>query len=88
MIHKIGGTKVYSKGVLSSEKSSASTGQKRGLLYTKLLVLKGNEGENHIHQRAFHVFAGDLFTQSWCMDFGLLQKFIVFIAFTSLFHRC
>ena len=77
----VGWTKVYTKVVLSSERASASTGQKRGLVYTKSLVCKGNEGKNHIHQRAFHVFAGDLFTQSWCIDLGLL------ICSLSLLHR-
>ena len=45
------------------EKPSASTDQKRGLVYTKSLVFKGKEGENHMHQRAFEVFVGDLLTQ-------------------------
>ena len=67
-----GGKKVYTKGVFSSENSSASTGKRRGLVYTKELVFKGKRRKIHIHQRAFKVFMGDSFTQYWCIDFGLL----------------
>ena len=53
----IGGKKVYTKGVFSSENSSASTG-KKGLVYTKKLVFKGKTRKIHIHQRAFKVVVG------------------------------
>ena len=53
--------KVYTKGVFSSENSSASTGKKGVLVYTKKLVFKGKEGKMHIHQRASKVFVGDPF---------------------------
>ena len=43
--------------------------QRRGLVYTKKLVFKGNEGKKHIHQE----FVGDLFTGYRCIDFGLLK---------------
>ena len=45
MCLQIGGKKVYTKGVFSSENASASTGQKRGLVYTKKLVFKRKEGK-------------------------------------------
>ena len=67
-----GGKKVYTKGVFSSESSSASTGKKRGLVYTKKLVFKGERRKIHIHQRAFTVVVGDPFARYWCIDFGLL----------------
>ena len=67
-----GGKKVYTKGVFSSENSSASTSKKRGLVYTKKLVFKGERRKIHIHQRAFKVVVGDPFAQYWCIDFGLL----------------
>ena len=67
-----GGKKVYTKGVFSSENSSASTGKKKGLVYTKKLVFKGKRRKIHIHQRAFKVVVGDPFAQYWCIDFGLL----------------
>ena len=67
------GKKVYTKGVFSSENSSASTDNKRGLVYTKNLVFKGKRRKIHIHQRAFKVFVGDPFAQYWCIDFGLLH---------------
>ena len=37
----LGGQKVYTKGVFSSENSSASTGKNRFGVYTKKLVFKG-----------------------------------------------
>ena len=36
---------------------------KRVLEYTNPRVFKGKEGETHMHQRAFQIFAGDLLTQ-------------------------
>ena len=60
-------------GVLSSENSSASSGKKRGLVYTKNACFQGKEGKKHIHQRASQLFVGDLFAKHWCIDFGLLS---------------
>ena len=66
------GKKVYTKGVFSSENSSASTSQKRGLACTKKLVFYGKRRKIHIHQRVFKVFVGDPSAQYWCIDFGLV----------------
>ena len=75
---RIGGKKVYTEGVFSSENLSAPTGKKQvwciGLVYTKKPVFKGKRRKIHIHQRDFKVFAGDLFAQHWCIDFGLLRE--------------
>ena len=49
------GRKVYTKGVFSSENSSASAGKKRFGVYQKAR-LQGKKKEIHIHQRAFKVF--------------------------------
>ena len=42
----IGGRKVYTKGVLSSEKPSPSAGQERVLVYTKIACFQGKRREN------------------------------------------
>ena len=43
---KIGGIKIYTKGVFSSENSSASTGKKEVWCIPKKLVFKGKRKEN------------------------------------------
>ena len=44
--------KVYTKGVFSCEKPSASTGQKkRDLVYTQFAYVKGKEGEKYIRTK-------------------------------------
>ena len=68
----IGGKKPYTKGVFSFENSSASTGPKRGLVYTKKLFFKAKRRTINIHQSAFKVFVGKPFAQHWCIDFCLL----------------
>ena len=70
------GKQVYTKGAFSSENSSATTGKKRGLVYTKNLVFKGKRRKIRIHQSAFKVSVGDPFAQYWCIDFGLLLLFL------------
>ena len=68
-----GGKKVYTKGVFSSENSSASPGAKKEVWrIPKRLFSRGKRRKMHIHQRAFKVFVGNPFAQYWCIDFGLL----------------
>ena len=70
----IGGKKVYTKGVFGSENSSALTGKKRGLVYTKKPCFQGKRRKKHVHQRASQGFVGDLFAEYWCIDFGRLVR--------------
>ena len=68
------GGKKFTPKVFSAlkENSSASTGKKGVLVYTKKLVFKGKEGKMHMQQRTSKVFVGDPFARYWCADFGRL----------------
>ena len=66
------GKKEHTKGVFSSENSSASTGKKEVWFIPKSLFSREKERKIHIHQRVFTVFVGDPFAQHWCIDLGLL----------------
>ena len=69
----VGEAKVYTKGVCSSKKPSASTGQNEVWCIPKLLIFfLRKRGIIHIHQRTFEVFAGDLIARYWCIDLGVL----------------
>ena len=46
-VKHIGGKKVYTKGVFSSESSSDSTGKNRGLVHTKNLVFKEKKAKTY-----------------------------------------
>ena len=70
----IGGKKVYTKGVFSSENSSASTGKREVWCIPKSLFSREKGRKMHIRQSAFKVFVGDPFAQYWCIDLGLLYK--------------
>ena len=73
-VRNFGGENVYTKGVSSSETSSASTGKEEVWYIPKSLFSGEKKGKKkkHVHQRAFQACVGDLFAQHWCIDFGLL----------------
>ena len=64
--------KKYTPKVFSALKTQVPQQAKKGLVYTKKLVFKGERRKKHIHQRASKVFEGDPFAQYWCIDVGLL----------------
>ena len=61
------------KGVFSSESSSASTGKKRFGVYQKACFQRKGR-KTHIHQRAFKVVVGDPFAQYWCIELPFLYR--------------
>ena len=66
-----GGKKVYTKGVFSSENSSASTGKKEVWCIPKSLFSREKEGNTYT-PKSLQGVCGDPFAQYWCVDFGLL----------------
>ena len=70
------GKKVYTKGVFSSENSSASTGKKEAWCMPKSLFWRENfkrREKTYTPKSLPGVCGGHLFAQHWCINFGLLK---------------
>ena len=73
-----GGKEVYTKGVFSSENSSASTGKKEVWCMPKSLFSRGHEGVYiYIYTpKSLQGVVGDPFAQYWCID-PILLPFVL-----------